>query len=130
MSNDMTHRIHNGFYDNKFQYPQTQNAVNKKLKAIEDALNAEIIDKETARIKKKEIEDRLKSVHKERAEYNKEQNRLNLLFKSDLLAELGMSNHPKKEEFFQFCLEKCQDDTLYGVYSYAVEIKEILEKFS
>ena len=59
------------------------------------------------------------------ADYNKEQSRLDELFKQDSLRESGLSDHPKKDKIYSRAWEDGHADGYYAVFYRLQDLAEL-----
>ena len=62
----------------------------------------------------------------ERVTYTKEDTRLYFQFKTDTLDELGLTNHPKANRFFDICWDEGHSSGYESVWSYMQDWADLL----
>jgi hypothetical protein len=60
-------------------------------------------------------------------EYNKEESRLYNVFKDDCLKEVGLENHPKREDIFSFAYDRARSGGYQEVFNFLDDLSELFK---
>jgi len=116
---DVRTKIKNGDYENKLPYPRKPSKPNggTVLNAKDAAAFLEAF---------KAYDAALVDYHADRDAYNRESGEIYDTFKADVLAELGLTDHPKADKLFGMAWDHGHSSGYSDVLSWAEEFAELV----
>ena len=126
VTSNMLEKIKNNYYENIIVYPQ-------KTKPHCPGCQLPILSKANFCFNcghdiKKLVEDHQANYKTAVKEYRENGRRLMAEFKKDLLAEHGLTNHPKAEKIYDYVWDLHHSSGLYAVYEGMNEIYELFKE--